>query len=187
MEEEKEPSVTGGQQQSSTEKLASTEDEENASKVSCDQITKSVGDILENMQKNIIKSFQEVKLETQHIIEKQCHRCWRIMQAELAKMKREFEEKETDWLVDRQLLRSRIEALEWKTDQGKNEKMIRSWIGEEMKKTIDKGKTQHPTRREKYSNVLQTHIVIVGQVRICRFSLNFDIASRKRLHLTKNI
>ena len=33
-----------------------------------------------------------------------------------------------------------------------------------------------PARREKYSNVLQTHIVIVGQVRICRFSPNFDIA-----------
>ena len=39
------------------------------------------------------------------------------------------------------------------------------------------------TRREKYSNILQTHIVIVGQVRICRFSPNFDIASRNRLHI----
>ena len=39
------------------------------------------------------------------------------------------------------------------------------------------------TQREKYSNVLQTHIVIVGQMRIYRFSPNFDIASRNRLHI----
>ena len=43
--------------------------------------------------------------------------------------------------------------------------------------------TTNTTRREKYSNVLETHIVIVGQVRICRFSPKFDIASRDRLHI----
>ena len=40
------------------------------------------------------------------------------------------------------------------------------------------------TRREKYNNVFQSNIVIVGQVKeIWRFSPNIDIASPNRLHI----